>query len=979
VDTKTFLSRVSAPIDEVVVCLWKKDPSGQNPQGIFWNVGSFSDLDDAVKTIQKWDAVPEYTVYFSVARMANNQFLKPDGKTGYRRTKDHATWFKAICFDMDIGGKYATQKEGHTALVAALKVIGMPAPMVVNSGRGIHYYWPLVSAIPRAEWETTSIALRLALAEQNVEIDTSKIHDASMVLRPAGASHKKQVPWRTVTVMADCPDYEHDALRAALASWVGKAQVAPVASKKMSSTAAAILRNCNVDVVTLGTKCKQIGAMLASGGEFDASGAMVTEPMWRGALGIAAFATDQEAAMMMLSQDHPDFDHAASMQKMNSWTAGPTTCAYFEQHCPSGCGGCPYKGVVSPVSINEEPPAVPTTPTAIQAPRVMPAGYYVQGGRIYTDIEKEESTTGEDGKKNKAIRKIKTLVCPYEVHVIAMYHDVWGTKATANSTATATISVRYPMDGEQEHELPMEALFAGGKEFSAYLAGRQIILPSATTAELTRVYIMRYLERIQQDTPSGIDFKRFGWQDDGSFLCGEHLLGSPTTNTLRRLKGSAKVYGELIRKHGDRETWCELTRLLDEPDAETFGVGLLTACMGALGNTANLATPIIAFYSSFTGTGKTLTLSLGSSAFMDPGVQYMFQPSDTDNAIYQGLGTLGDLSGAMDEVTIMNNAQRAIDMAYIVTGGREKKTVTRGRIARDPEVWGAPLRISTNSSMYEMFDTGMSQNEPVRVRTLQFELHSRAFVNKHGEHMAHVLHDNFGHAMPELVEAVIAMGGRKVVWDKGLAAFERRYAGQFSPEERFLRAACISCFTVGHIGKQLGLFRFDVDRIVQFMVDRVAELRTSTAQKKLDAFDTIGQFMQEFNHQLIVTRGEVGGKPQPMYPMPDQACMRMEIVYDQKTAVLPTSRLAINSSALKTWLRKSKDSADRLIAELVSMGAVLGKHERVTMYKGCPNMNPGQSYCLVIDLTHPRMATVLSGGKPVPVTSPLHAVLQATP
>jgi len=158
VDTKTFLSRVSAPIDEVVVCLWKKDPSGQNPQGIFWNVGSFSDLDDAVKTIQKWDAAPEYTVYFSVARMAGNQFTKPDGKTGYRRTKDHATWFKAICFDMDIGGKYATQKEGHTALVAALKVIGMPPPMVVNSGRGIHYYWPLTSAIPRAEWETTSIA-----------------------------------------------------------------------------------------------------------------------------------------------------------------------------------------------------------------------------------------------------------------------------------------------------------------------------------------------------------------------------------------------------------------------------------------------------------------------------------------------------------------------------------------------------------------------------------------------------------------------------------------------------------------------------------------------------------------------------------------------------------------------------------------------------------------------------------------------------
>lgn len=917
--------------------------------------------------------------------MTNNSYTKPDGKTGYRRTKDCASWFKAICLDLDIGGKYATQKDGHTAMLNAVRDIGMPPPMVVNSGRGIHYYWPLDEAIDRATWETTSIALRVALAAHEVEIDTTKIHDASMVLRPVGTHHKKQLPWRPVTLMADCPDYQHDTLRTALSKWIGAAP-APVAvpMKQMSQTMMAVLRNNNVDVVKLGTKCNQLAALLASGGEFDAMGRIVGEPMWRGTLGIAAFAIDPEAAMLMLCSKHPEFDHAENIAKMAAWTAKPTTCNYFATHCPSGCNGCLYKGVVSPVSLNEEEIAAPTTPTAVavaaQVPRALPDGYYVQGGKIYTDIKVEESVLGEDGKKTKAPKMVKTLVCPYEIHVIAMFHDVWSDKATAASTSTATLSVRYPLEGEQEHELPLDAVFAGGKDFNTYLAGRQIIIPSAQTIELTRIYIMRYLERIQKDTPSGVDFRRFGWQDDGSFLCGEHLIGSPTANTLRRLKGSAKLYGERIRAAGSREVWAEMTRLFDDPDADTMGVGVLTACMGALGNVGNVATPIISFYSHKSGTGKTLTLAVGSSTYMDPSTVHMFQPNDTDNAIYQGLGTLGDLSGAMDEITLMNNTERAIAMAYTITNGREKNTMTRNRTAREAETWGAPLRVSTNSSLYEMYEMGMSQFEPVRLRTLQFSLHSRAFVEKHGEFIAHTIQDNFGHAMPELVEAIIAMGGRKVVWDKGMEAFKKDFPDVFLPEERFLKAACIGSYIVGQIGERLGLFRFDTKRTVRCMIDRVAELRGHAISSVKDGFDVIGQFMQEYNNQLLVVRTEVGGKPQVMYPMPDKAVMRMDIVYDTKTAVLPSSKLSINAVALKQWLRRGKDSFDRLAGELEGMNAVLARSDRVTIYKGCPNTNPGQANCIIIDLTHPRLATILNGGKPIPVTSPLHAVLnQAAP
>jgi hypothetical protein len=59
------------------------------------------------------------------------------------------------------------------------------------------------------------------------------------------------------------------------------------------------------------------------------------------------------------------------------------------------------------------------------------------------------------------------------------------------------------------------------------------------------------------------------------------------------------------------------------------------------------------------------------------------------------------------------------------------------------------------------------------------------------------------------------------------------------------------------------------------------------------------------------------------------------------------------------------------------MGAAKLTSHRVTMYKGCQKANPGQAHCLIIDLTHPRMAAVLTG-KPIPVTSPAAAILTSS-
>lgn len=958
--------------------------------GIFWNRGSFSDFDDAAAAIQMWDNDPDWTVFYSVGRMANNAETDPvTGKTKYRRTQSHATWFKALAFDQDIGAdkKCATQKEGLAAALSAFTILNLPQPMIVSSGRGIHYYWPLTTPIPAAEWVRLSDALAAALVAAGLEYDASKIRDTSMVLRPHGTHNKKQTPWLPVEVKADCPDYDPADLEQLLSAYIG--QTPPSRQpKKRSAIMDAVLKNPNLNLDVLGRKCQQIGALLASKGEFDMMGNLVEEPMWRVALGIAAHTPDPEASIMLLCSGHPTFDFDVNMKKMAGWTTGPATCAEIERKCPGGCNGCPRKGTInSPAALNEEPVATPQTPIALaqaaathaEAPD-MPEGYYISNGQVFKDVESEVKDKDADGNNIKRTVITKTLICPYEIHVHALYRDIWGGKPNAYGMSHAVISVKYPLDGTHEHELPLGVLFGGGKDFSTFLGLCQIIIPSPTTAENTRVYLMNYLKKVQSKAPSGVDFKHFGYQSDGSFLCGDVLIGSPSANTARRLKDTARLYADVITRHGSRDRWASVTQLINEEGAQCFGVSLLTACAGALGNISGAATPIVSFVSDKSGTGKTLSLAIGNSAFMNPSSQYMFLPKDTVNSLYHNLGVFGDLSGSIDEYTTQTDVEAATELAYSISSGREKQSMTSQRKIREPETWRAPLRLTSNTSLHDMFDMIQTKDEPLRLRTLEFPLNTREFVTIHGKTIYETLQDNYGHAMPELVEAVLAMGGRKEVWRKGSDQFEKVFPKAiFRSEERFYRNTIIVSWIVGKIGERLGLFQFDVDRIINFMLDRVDTLRNGAAVKATDGLDQLGQFMQENNHQLIVVRKEAGKAEQVQFPVPPTAVMRMEIIYDSKNPVLPGSMLAINTSALKAWLRRGRDSYERLVLELQTIGAAQHARHRVTMYKGCPSHNPGQAHCLVLDLTHPRMAAVIAG-KPVMVpTAPMPAVLQSTP
>ena len=54
--------------------------------------------------------------------------------------------------ELDAGHGYLKKIYGTKAIAAVAKKVGLPRPMIVDSGNGIHVYWPLTKDISHTQW-----------------------------------------------------------------------------------------------------------------------------------------------------------------------------------------------------------------------------------------------------------------------------------------------------------------------------------------------------------------------------------------------------------------------------------------------------------------------------------------------------------------------------------------------------------------------------------------------------------------------------------------------------------------------------------------------------------------------------------------------------------------------------------------------------------------------------------------------------------
>jgi hypothetical protein len=67
--------------------------------------------------------------------------------------------------------------------------------MVVESGHGMHVYWPFKEAISPAKWQRYAEGLKAACVVHGLKADPARTADCASVLRPPGThNHKDDRP-----------------------------------------------------------------------------------------------------------------------------------------------------------------------------------------------------------------------------------------------------------------------------------------------------------------------------------------------------------------------------------------------------------------------------------------------------------------------------------------------------------------------------------------------------------------------------------------------------------------------------------------------------------------------------------------------------------------------------------------------------------------------------------------------------------------
>ena len=885
---------------------------------------------------RKYDAVADKTVFYALGNFKDN--IHEDGSIG--RKQAEANMFKTLAFDVDPKDSkqnvlYADQKAMVSTTLAACASIGLPDPVFVSSGYGIHCYYPLTVEIPKDIWIRISSALRDALLATGMALDTGKVCDASMVLRPVGTTNKKQAGAKTVKLLSKTiTQFDPMALEQALMKFIKPTK--PAKSTKKSSVADAILSNNFPpgDSKLIELRCYQMNVVAQLGGA-------VSEPLWRLSLGLAKHCVDPLGTSTRWSDKHPEYTPQATAKKMAGWETGPSTCEKFELEDKAACKTCPHRGKIkSPVQLGidgvSEPVATPTEGAK------WPRGYSNKGGKIWH--------TDSDGESQ--------FVSDYLLYPSARYKDHHSGKTVAR------VEALLPLEGWQTFELPMDTL-AKTAEFSLWLMNHQLFVHNEGTLFAMRKFMLTYMQELQLECESDQMSSSFGWSDDTctEFVLGRRLIRKDDTGVIR-LSHTASDFSDALSPKGSKEEWVAKTAMFNNPGMQLHGLAFLMSVGSPLMVGSGLKSVLVNLFSKDSGTGKTTTGLFGCSAYGSP-ERLKLTVEDTDNSLFKSMGVYGNLPVYVDEITkACDIPGRLGKIAYFITQGREKRRLTKDGGFQESVEWESISTSSSNKDIYANLGAQDSSYEGQVMRILQFVVdHTTTFPEVGnqtlGYEMSLFLSRNYGMIGEDFIRGIMEYGGPHSLYSRAREQFKTKYSFSFTGKERYWQSAMIIAFVTGNLLSKLGLAQVNTDACIRAGLQAILMLRKTLLDEKLDCFDTLGLYMGENASKTVVfkknaTAGNVGSV---QAPYPYEAVARVEAVATASTP-FASGRLFINQVHFNEWCHERGVDRRGMMAELKNHGVMIYPDRRIALMRGTGKNLPAVRV-FEIEMTHPRFVNVM--------------------
>lgn len=178
-------------------------------------------------------------------------------RSGQSRKAENVQALRSFWLDLDCGPTkdYPDQESALRALIGLCRATKLPRPIVLDSGGGLHLYWPLTADVTPKDWKPVAAALKALCEAHGLLADRNVTTDTARILRPPGTLNRKYSPPPTVKVVGDAAPVDFSAFKSVVEAAAGKIRPDSTMSEIKKASAQII----NLHGLTLDTNRRMIG------------------------------------------------------------------------------------------------------------------------------------------------------------------------------------------------------------------------------------------------------------------------------------------------------------------------------------------------------------------------------------------------------------------------------------------------------------------------------------------------------------------------------------------------------------------------------------------------------------------------------------------------------------------------------------------------------------------------------------------------
>lgn len=891
-----------------------------------------------------------------------NVFVALHSFSGNNRKGDAALYCKTFFVDLDVDPendkKYASKQEALDDIDKFLTSSGLPPPVRVDSGNGIHAYWILDQDVPSQEWRVYANKFK-KFCLQHLKIDPTVTSDSARILRCPDTWNRKRTPVVRTQLLDDTfYEWSYDEFKEYLGKSTEPESIFDILPKGVDEDTKKIGKYDNYETTfqdiaeksLADNGCNQIKHALLNS-------RTLSYDEWYSALGIARHCNDWETAIHLLSEDYEGYDREKTEWKANQTVGTPRSCEFFAANWPDRCEGCAFKGRIrNPLGIGRRVVPAPTAEEVGQAdavrieedpqtvpnfPQYLLPFFRGKTGGIYYQPPKSKNDEGD-------------LV---ESQPILLYtNDFFPVKRKYSQNGGEIYVVRLVMPHEaREFDVPMEA-FNSIDVFKKSLGREGIAPPSQKLWPLLVDYMTKWAHYLQAQSAADIIRGQMGWTPDNTaFVLGAVEIDKSGDELKSATSPLVRGVARMFEPRGNYDKWKECANELNRPDFEmhAFAVGM------AFGSPLMRfsATKGMTFcYTGNTGAAKTGALLAAVSVFAYPPDASVYKA--TDNGFVARALNFKNIMLGIDEVKDKDPRELS-NLIHSISQGKGKIRMQASVNAeREQELTAAQISLWTsNESMTDKLFASKRNPTGELARYMEYRIVRPKYLQDNpekGEAIFDPFNTNCGWAGREYIKHLMQMPEHEIEsaiqrWRDRIAA--SRFGKDIS--YRFFENATAAAFAGLELANRFGIIAYDLDRIFDKVMLQSIMVRDKTVKEQVvDYAALLTEFFYK-NHRGILIFNNGVSTTDIYGPL----LGRIE---------LDTGMQYIQTRALNDFLAlECKVSTDEMVHNLKQAGILVGIEEKKRLSTGWKGgtMNGVRCYVFKMNPSQELLDKLIKDGK----------------